>query len=346
VIYTGARTKRRRQASLSAHLIAATAEHALLRFHPDCPRCRAERLVGARRGDSLISRRAQAALAAGLLAFSAVAPPAVAQVPEVDPEQQGALEPGGEPPGLQPDLDPGGQDTFDYETAPVPGGPQAGGEEDEGLGGPVERDPTIDPEAPLSTEEQAPSPAPPASSAPAPTPTAPRPAPAPAPTSPPAVPVPAPPTPPPELPAVEPEGAAPHAEPLDTSTKRKTPESGAKTHEAKQHPTIGTNPAPPPETPAQVIESPAAAVQPMTPPAPDVTAPVTQPSGQDLAPIAGPTYTVRPGDSLWSIAERLLGPGASAAEIAHEVDRLWELNKDGIATGDPDLLLVGTELRL
>jgi nucleoid-associated protein YgaU len=87
-------------------------------------------------------------------------------------------------------------------------------------------------------------------------------------------------------------------------------------------------------------------VQPMTPPAPPITAPVAQPSGPDLAPIAGPAYMVRKGDNLWSIAERLLGPGASAAEIAYQVDRLWELNKDAIATGDPDLLLVGTELRL
>jgi nucleoid-associated protein YgaU len=55
---------------------------------------------------------------------------------------------------------------------------------------------------------------------------------------------------------------------------------------------------------------------------------------------------VRPGDSLWSIARRLLGPDASAGRIAREVNRLWELNRERIATGDPDLLMVGTKLRL
>jgi LysM domain len=321
--------------------MAATAEHARLGFHPDCPRCRAGRLAGA--------RRARAALAAGLLAFSAGAPPAAAQVPEVDPQQHAAPEPGGEPPGLQPDLDPGGQDTFDYETAPVPGGPQAGGEEDEGLGAPVDTDPTSDPEAPILSEEQAPAPAPPGSSAPAPAPTPPQQAPAPAPVPPPTpgpvTPVPAPAAPPAEPPTAELEQPPPDAEPRDTR-KRKAPERGAKTVEAERDPAIGTSPAPPPETAAPVIERPGAAVQPMTPPAPPITAPVAQPSGPDLAPIAGPAYMVRKGDNLWSIAERLLGPGASAAEIAHEVDRLWELNEDAIATGDPDLLLVGTELRL
>ena len=104
--------------SLSAHLTAGTADHGRLAFHPDCPRCRAERLAGSLGTDSLVSRRAQAALAAGLLAFSAGAVPAVAQVPEVDPGQQETSAPGGEPPGLSPDFDPGGDDTFDYNTAP------------------------------------------------------------------------------------------------------------------------------------------------------------------------------------------------------------------------------------
>jgi nucleoid-associated protein YgaU len=74
--------------------------------------------------------------------------------------------------------------------------------------------------------------------------------------------------------------------------------------------------------------------------------PVSQPVSASDGRIDGGTYVVRPGDSLWSIATRLLGPGASGAEIADEVNRLWELNKDRIGTGDPDLLRVGTELRL
>jgi Tfp pilus assembly protein FimV len=57
-------------------------------------------------------------------------------------------------------------------------------------------------------------------------------------------------------------------------------------------------------------------------------------------------HIVQPGDSLWSIAKQLVGPNATAGRIAREVDRLWTLNRSRIATGDPDLLLVGTRLRL
>jgi nucleoid-associated protein YgaU len=62
--------------------------------------------------------------------------------------------------------------------------------------------------------------------------------------------------------------------------------------------------------------------------------------------IRGQRYTVRAGDSLWSIARRLLGPGASAGRIAREVNRLWGLNRDRIGTGSPSLIHVGTVLKL
>lgn len=58
------------------------------------------------------------------------------------------------------------------------------------------------------------------------------------------------------------------------------------------------------------------------------------------------TYRVRPGDSLWSIAEAQLGPAAGAAEIASRVGRLWNLNGTRIGTGDPDLVMPGTVLLL
>jgi nucleoid-associated protein YgaU len=58
------------------------------------------------------------------------------------------------------------------------------------------------------------------------------------------------------------------------------------------------------------------------------------------------SYVVQPGDSLWSIAKRLVGREASAGRIAREVNRLWSLNRSRIATGDPDLLMVGTRLEL
>jgi hypothetical protein len=60
----------------------------------------------------------------------------------------------------------------------------------------------------------------------------------------------------------------------------------------------------------------------------------------------GRLHVVRPGESLWSIASRLLGPGASDASVALEVRRLWRLNSERIGTGDPSLLRVGVRLRL
>lgn len=58
------------------------------------------------------------------------------------------------------------------------------------------------------------------------------------------------------------------------------------------------------------------------------------------------SYVVRPGDCLWHIAAALLPAGASDAEVAAEVARLWALNEGSIGTGDPSLMYAGTELRL
>ena len=55
--------------SLSAHLRIAE-DHSRLPFHPSCPVCRRDRLAGSLGGEELVSRRTQAAIAAGLLAFS------------------------------------------------------------------------------------------------------------------------------------------------------------------------------------------------------------------------------------------------------------------------------------
>lgn len=57
-------------------------------------------------------------------------------------------------------------------------------------------------------------------------------------------------------------------------------------------------------------------------------------------------HVVRSGESLWLIASDLLGPGASPAQIARTVNRLWPTNSERIATGDPDLLMIRTHLEL
>jgi LysM domain len=68
--------------------------------------------------------------------------------------------------------------------------------------------------------------------------------------------------------------------------------------------------------------------------------------GMSAADRGARVHVVRPGESLWTIAEGLLGLDASATSIAAEVARLWELNHELIPSGDPDLIVVGQELRL
>ena len=92
-------------------------------------------------------------------------------------------------------------------------------------------------------------------------------------------------------------------------------------------------------------------------PEPAPVAPEPQPAPTAAAPAASPpvergglagrkSHTVAAGECLWTIAEGYLPSGASNAEIAAEVHRLWVLNAGRIGTGDPDVLPVGTVLRL
>jgi nucleoid-associated protein YgaU len=58
------------------------------------------------------------------------------------------------------------------------------------------------------------------------------------------------------------------------------------------------------------------------------------------------TYVVEPGESLWVIAQGLVGRPPGIAQIAFEVRRLWRLNATRIGSGSPDLIYPGQELRL
>jgi len=54
---------------------------------------------------------------------------------------------------------------------------------------------------------------------------------------------------------------------------------------------------------------------------------------------------VEQGESFWSIAEELAGPGASAGEIHQTWTALIDANLDVLPeAGNPDLLYVGTVL--
>ena len=61
---------------------------------------------------------------------------------------------------------------------------------------------------------------------------------------------------------------------------------------------------------------------------------------------SGHVYVVQAGDSLWSIAAGVLGPGATSARIAREVNRLWDLNAARIRSGSPELIQPGERLQL
>jgi hypothetical protein len=132
--------------------------------------------------------------------------------------------------------------------------------------------------------------------------------------------------------------------------------------ESVEPPAVGSAepaPAPPIEPPVvESVESPVAGsveppgvepvesppvVEPVEPPAVEPAAP---PAAAQPAPTGGRLHRVEPGESLWRIAERLLGPRATAAEVAVEVDRLWRLNRDRIGTGDRDLLPAGVTIVL
>jgi len=56
-----------------------------------------------------------------------------------------------------------------------------------------------------------------------------------------------------------------------------------------------------------------------------------------------PPVVVRRGDTLWAIAARHLGPGATDAEVAEQWPRWWHANRSRIGA-DPDLLLPGQVL--
>lgn len=60
---------------------------------------------------------------------------------------------------------------------------------------------------------------------------------------------------------------------------------------------------------------------------------------------SGRVVTVQPGDSLWAIADRVLGPAAAAADLASYSRRVHGANRSLIGP-DPDLIHPGQQLRL
>jgi LysM domain len=256
---------------------------------------------------------ARRALALGLtvaLVFSGVSP-AWAVTVEVESEGEGRA-----PPGALPGLEEG---------------PELGGEE------------TVLGEAPAAAGEEGEEEAPPEYEAP-----------------PSEAPSPAPETPPPATPEIPAEPEAPLAVPLAVEPVY---ESGAESEYRTEEvvppvvhgETLVASPSAPPRSPGEgqggrAVAPPSSTTPPAeAPPPPAPPEPASVPPAEPAEPgaLAGRhVHVVRPGESLWSIATALLPLGADNAEISAEVHRLWRLNAARIGTGDPDLILVGTRLRL
>jgi hypothetical protein len=312
-------------ASLSEHLVTGH-EHGRLRFHPDCPICRSERVAGRLPNERLISPRISAGTAAAVLAASALIPSASAvAAPVPDQEQEGqaapdAVSPGDSAHGI--DFDPGGGDALPDEGgstgqppsggAPDPGTqPEDAGSPEDGTPSP-ETEPVQDQEA-LGAEGDEQGAGDPSASVPEP-------------------------------------GKAPEPGPPGTEPVQGTPAAGEQETVASPHPGR-----------TERVEHRAGARRTASP-APARAAPKGSIASGRAEPVSATTgvagtgagqadsgslfHIVRPGESLWSIASDLLGSDASPAELAREVDRLWHLNAERIGTGRPDLILPGMKLRL
>lgn len=310
---------------LDSHVRAA-GDHGRLAFHPGCPTCRGERLLGGPANIRLVPLRLQAAAAAAALAML----PTVTATPVLADGGDG------EEVGTQ---DPDSVNTGDPADDPNFRPPKGPKRPDQELG------PTVDPDAPTNDgepnplEEGSTTPPPPAPPASVPTP-----GPG-APTPPPVSP------PPPPTPSPGPSPAAPlPLQPPAAGHPRDRPRSPAKRTTGTQRtaqPQHGAAPAParPVSPAAKVAPTGSVPESPDRAPNPPAARAATQ-RGATKAAQRGRLYTVQAGDSLWSIAARRLGPDSSPAQVAAVVQRLWQLNAETISSGDPDLIVPGQRLRL
>jgi LysM domain len=317
--------------SLSAHL-RLPEDHSRLPFHPSCPVCRRDRLAGSLDGEELVSRRTQAAIAAGVLAFSTIGvPAAVASVPDEVTEGTAEVVDGGDP-TLSDDFELGGEILQLPDEAPATpdvAAPPPGGDDDLG---PLEAEPaTEDVDAVVEPTDDAAA-APPAVVTPEPVTT-------PAADGPPVAMVPD------EGDREDDADAGPVA---IGGQRREAPEAVARTA-PRSEPPVAAAPAAPPSVPEPVVASEpsvnAAVAAPSPSPSPETIRVVSRSKASRAAP-GDRVHVVQAGESLWSIAADRLGERATVARIAREVNRLWELNDDRIASGNPDLLFAGTRLRL
>ena len=311
--------------SLSDHL-TAPAPHGGMPFHPRCPICCESRLHGNLPEGPVVPTRVKTSLATALVTASTAFGPAAALAQnDADQEVEGTELPHS---GPEDDIDPGGPSPPPADEA-IPDPTLPGGDEkDDSDGPPLEVEPEVDSGRPQpSGDSEPPDPA----------------------TD---VPFPA------EVPAEEPpqaEGTNPPAEPPEHPS-RPTPNVAPQRDRAnenirgKAERHAQDSPKAPQDPTGDYLVPSDGSPQAPPAPAPSVAPAADEPgSAQIAADDLGPgekAHVVQPGESLWSIAAELAGNDASPARIARIVNRLWALNADRIGTGDPDLVMAGTTLRL
>lgn len=326
--------------SLNAHLRAGDS-HDALPFHAACPICRDRRLQGDLAVPALVPMRAQAAVVAGAVALTSVGVPMTALAAEQDQTDEGTAQvtqTAPADPAVNADFDPGGGEaSLPDQPAPaaVPAHSPAPEVADDNapVAAATQTTETDDPVVDAGDDAAEPS-------RPARTPPAAVATPAPAVAAPVPVPVPVVEGPPVPLPVAAVPNLAPNVAVVPKPTVVTTSRKHAPMQTADKPRSIQVSRTPAPRAAA---------------PPPVVVASATLPAAtsQGAASVArvavssnDRTHVVRPGESLWAIAAVLVGDDASPAAIAREVNHLWSLNAERIGTGNPDLLDVGTRLRL
>jgi hypothetical protein len=327
--------------SLREHL-REPGDHGRLGFHAECPVCRDSRLAGPLPADVIVSRRVQALAAVGALAFTSAAPASVLAAGG-DHQTVGTADPVADSdPATDPSFDPGEDEEGEQESAAtgVPDSTAAtdpADPDDEGAGSAGDPPPVnVDPRsaAPAATQEtpavgQAPGAAvpgvsPQAGSAPT-------------------------------AGSSSPDGvapASPEVAPVALRDQRGRLVSDARVRHAAQVRVLLSRA----RSGARVVR-PGGAVQAVqvashggsvqTDVARPVVAKAVVPARGGVRAVPGDrVHVVFAGESLWSIAGDVLGGRPTVAQVAREVNRLWELNRARIGTGDRDLLPVGTRLVL
>lgn len=305
-------------ASLTAHLLDLD-RHAAMGFRPDCPVCRAERLSGRLTQRSVVSTRIQAGVLAGVISLSASTLPAVAV----------AKPPPGGMSGSESEGDSTDAGTGD-DTAANPDDPDSSAPS---LDPPAGGDPASGPSGADAAAVPAPPPATPQPDG----------------TVDDSVPPPALPSGPP--PPQEESGAqTPDPGPSTPSKRKHRGDRGGKAGGGDPHRGGGGQPETAPSSVPTLPSTTQREVAQATSPTPSAGS--SSGDRSDRARSEGHSsrtedgvHVVRRGESLWTIAADRLGRVAGNAAIAREVNRLWSLNADRIASGKPDLIMPGDRLR-